>query len=380
VKKYLFALFLGVLCTFLFQKKQKDFSESALYKTLSQENLGMLDDDKRLFIIAGMDYIPQELIEIFESVSGVEVVMDIFDSNDILEAKLLAGGIKYDIVFPTAWPHFSRQLKAGIYQKLDKKQIDMSCFDEDLLKRLEVYDTDNSYAVPFQFGISGIGMDEKLVEQLVGNVSKDSLSIMFDPANAKKLSKHRISVYESPGELFPTVLAYLGLNPESEKEDDIIRAAEHLKKIRPYITKFSSFGFEDLACGNACVVLSTSGDILRVRKDNANPNIKFFFPREGASLWIDVAAIPIKASHIKNIYAFFRFLFHPMVIAEVTNATSRANAVTKATQYVNEDLRNDPNVYPNENIRRKCYIEKPLPSNLETLKTRLLSKIKVMDN
>ncbi|MDR0753366.1 MAG: extracellular solute-binding protein [Holosporaceae bacterium] len=369
-----------MLCTFLFQKKQKDFSESALYKTLSQENLGMLDDDKRLFIIAGMDYIPQELIEIFESVSGVEVVMDIFDSNDILEAKLLAGGIKYDIVFPTAWPHFSRQLKAGIYQKLDKKQIDMSCFDEDLLKRLEVYDTDNSYAVPFQFGISGIGMDEKLVEQLVGNVSKDSLSIMFDPANAKKLSKHRISVYESPGELFPTVLAYLGLNPESEKEDDIIRAAEHLKKIRPYITKFSSFGFEDLACGNACVVLSTSGDILRVRKDNANPNIKFFFPREGASLWIDVAAIPIKASHIKNIYAFFRFLFHPMVIAEVTNATSRANAVTKATQYVNEDLRNDPNVYPNENIRRKCYIEKPLPSNLETLKTRLLSKIKVMDN
>jgi putrescine transport system substrate-binding protein len=380
MKKYLFVLFLCILCVFLFQKRQKNFGESALYKTLSRENFGQLDDDRRLFIIAGMDYIPQELIEVFESVSGIDVVMDIFDSNDILEAKLLAGEVKYDVVFPTAWPHFSRQLKAGIYQKLNKNRIDMSCFDEDILKRLAEYDIDNSYAIPFQFGISGIGMDEKLVEQLVGDAPKDSLSIIFDPANAKKLSRHRISVYESPDELFPATLAYLGLNPESEKEEDIIKAAEHLKKIRSYIAKFSSFGFEDLACGNACVVLSTSGDILKVRRDNANPNIKFFFPREGASLWVDVAAIPMKASHINNIYAFFRFLFHPMVMAEVTNITSRANAVTKATQYVNEDLKNDPNVYPNENIRRKCYIEKPLPSNLEALKTRLLSKIKVMDN
>ncbi|MDR2646227.1 MAG: extracellular solute-binding protein [Holosporaceae bacterium] len=380
MKKYLFVLFLGALCAFLFQKRQKDFSESALYKTLSQEDFGPLNDDRRLFIIAGMDYIPQELIEIFESISGIEVVMDIFDSNDILEAKLLAGEVKYDIVFPTAWPHFSRQLKAEIYQKLDKNRIDMSCFDEDILKRLAEYDIDNSYAIPFQFGISGIGMNEKLVEQLARNAPKDSLSIIFDPANAKKLSKHRISVYESPDELFPATLAYLGLNPESEKEEDIIKAAEHLKKIRPYIAKFSSFGFEDLACGNACAVLGTSGDILKVRRDNSNPNIKFFFPREGAPLWVDVAAIPIGASHINNIYAFFKFLFHPMVIAEVTNVTSRANAVTKATQYVNENLKNDPNVYPDRNIRKKCYIEKPLSSNLETLKTRLLSKIKAMDN
>jgi putrescine transport system substrate-binding protein len=341
---------------------------------------GPYDNDKRLHIIVGIDYISHELIEIFEDISGVEVIVDIFDSNEILEAKLLAGGVKYDIVFPTAWPHFARQLKAGIYQKLDKERLDMSIFDGDILRRLAEYDEDNNCAVPFQFGISGIGINEKLVEQLVGSVAKDTLALIFDPDNAQKLSKHRISIYESSDELFPALLAYLGRNPESEEEEDIIKAAEHLRKIRPHIAKFTSFGFEDLACGNACVVLSTSGDVLKIKKDNNNPNIKFFYPKEGASLWVDVAAIPANAKHINNIYAFFKFLFHPMVIAEITNITSRANAVIKATKYVNEDLKNDPNIYPNANIRKKCYIEKPLPPRLEMLKTRLLSKIKSMSN
>lgn len=380
MKKYIFVLFLAALCIFFMQRKHKDREDSAIHRTLSLENLGPYDEDKRLYIIAGIDYIPHELIRIFEDISGIEVIVDIFDSNEMLEAKLLAGGTKYDIVFPTAWPHFSRQLKTGIYKKLNKKLLDISIFDSDILKMLAEYDNDNSYAVPFQFGISGIGINEEFAEQLIGSATRNSLALIFDPDNARKLSRHRISIYDSPDELFPTVLAYLGLNPESEKEEDIIKAAEHLKKIRPYIAKFTSFGFEDLACGNACVVLGTSGDIVKVRKDNGNSNIKFYYPKEGASLWIDIAAIPIKAQHINNIYAFFKFLFHPMVIAEVTNVTSRANAVIKATQYVNEDLKNDTNIYHNVDTRKKCYIEKPSPQHLKMLKTRLLSKIKSMDD
>jgi putrescine transport system substrate-binding protein len=307
-------------------------------------------------------------------------VVDIFDSNEILEAKLLAGEAKYDLVFPTAWPHFSRQLKAGIYQKLDKNRIDISIFDQSIMHRLSEYDIDNLYAIPFQFGISGIGIDEKIANQLVGNSPKDTFSLIFDPVNAKKLSKYRISLYESSDEIFPAVLAYLGLNPESEDEKDIIEAAKHLQKIRPYISKFTSFGYEDLASGNACVALGTSGDVLKVQRDNNNPNIKFFRPREGVSLWVDIVAIPIKARHINNIYAFLQFLFHPLVIAEVTNITSRANAVIKATQYVEDDLKNNLNIYPDADIRKNCYVERPLPANIESMKTRLLTKIKSMDN
>jgi putrescine transport system substrate-binding protein len=368
------------LCAFLFQRHIEPEERSAMYGILSRENFGPFDEDKRLYIIIGIDYIPHELVELFEEITGVKVIVDIFDSNEILEAKLLAGGAKYDIVFPTAWPHFSRQLKAGIYREFDKKRIDMSVFDKDILDKLADYDSDNKHAVPFQFGISGIGINEKIVNQLLGNFPRNTFALLFDPENAKKLSKYRISLYESPDEIFPAVLAYLGIDPETEKEDDILKAAEHLKKIRPYISKFTSFGFEDLSSGNACIALATSGDILKVQRDNNNPDIKFFYPKEGASLWIDVAAIPLKARHVNNIYAFLKFLFHPMVIAEVTNVTSRANAVVKATKYVRSDLRNNSDIYPSAAVRKKCYIEKPLPSSLESLKTRLLTKIKSMDN
>jgi putrescine transport system substrate-binding protein len=373
-------LFFCILYAFLFEKSSKENVEkSRLYEMLSGEQFGPFDEEKQLYIIIGMDYIPHELIELFEEITGVKVVVDIFDSNEILEAKLLAGGIKYDVVFPTAWPNFSRQLKAGIYKEFDKSRIDMSIFDKDILDRLAEYDPENKHAVPFQFGISGIGANDEILRQLLGDFPRDTFALVFDPENAKKLSKYRISFYESPDEMFPAVLAYLGLDPETENEDDIKKAAEHLKKIRPYISKFTSFGFEDLASGNACVTFATSGDVLKVQRDTKNPNIKFFYPKEGASLWIDVAAIPLKARHINNIYAFLKFLFHPAVIAEVTNITSRANAVVKAAPYVDADLTGNTDIYPSADVRKKCYIEKPLPSKIESLKTRLLTKIKSMD-
>lgn len=347
-----------------------------MYLELSQEDFGPFDERKILYLTVGIDYIPQELIELFTQITGVQVVVDIFDSNEILEAKLLAGGVKYDLVFPTAWPNFARQLKAGIYQKLDKRRLDMAIFDQDILTRLAKHDENNDYAVPFQFGISGLGIDEKIVDELLSSMPKDTFALIFDPVNAQKLSKYRISIYESPNELFPAVLAYLGLDPESENEEHIAQAAEHLKKIRPFIAKFTSFGFEDLASGSACATLGTSGDMLKVRRENAR--IKFYYPREGASLWVDVVAIPLKAKHTNNAYAFLKFLFHPMVIAEVTNTTARANAVVKSEKYQLPELKNNPDIYPGVDIRRKCYVEKPQPSHIESLKTRLLTKIKAM--
>ncbi|MDR3187285.1 MAG: extracellular solute-binding protein [Holosporaceae bacterium] len=381
MKKYLLlVLLLGAFCAFIFQKPDgMEHGDDELRQALADEKFSPLDEDKRLYIITGIDYVPYELIELFEDLTGVKVIVDIFDSNEILEAKLLAGGAQYDIVFPTAWPHFSRQLKAGIYQELDKTRLNFSIFDQDILKRLSAYDQDNMHAIPYQFGISGIGLDEKIVDELVKDAPKNSLALLFDPIYAEKISKHRISVYESPNELFPAVLAYLGLNPETENEDDIVKAAEHLKKIRRFISKFTSFGFEDLSSGNACATLSTSGDVLKVSRDNHMPNVKFFCPKEGVSLWVDVAAIPLGARHMNNIYAFLKFLLHPRVISRVTNKTSRANAVTGANRYVDRNLINNPDIYPSVAIRKKCYIEKPLAPHAESLRTRLFTKIKSME-
>lgn len=376
-------LFVFIICFFVFYGFYSHTNDIkinksclGLYNTLKNQDFGKLDSEKILYIDIGIDYIPYELIELFEKLSGVRVIVDVFDSNEILEAKLLAGGAQYDIVFPTAWPHFSRQLNADIYQKIDKRKINYDIFDKDILEKLAKYDIDNQHAVPYQFGISGIGISKRAVELLDKNAPMNSYALLFDPQYAKILSKYRISVYESSDELFPAVMAYLGLNPESEKEEDIKKAAEQLKKIRPYIAKFTSYGFEDLATENACAVLSTSGDIIKSGMTNKKAEIKFILPKEGASLWVDVAAIPLKAKHVNNAYAFFRFLFHPQVIAYVTNSTSRANAVTAAGKFVKTELIKNENIYPTAQIRQKCYIEKPSSAKIESLKTRLLTIIK----
>lgn len=361
------------------QNPYLDKSCIELYDYLSQNDFKggfVLDQEKVLYINVGIDYIPYELIELFEKLSGLRVIVDIFDTNEILEAKLLAGGAQYDIVFPTAWPNFSRQLEAGIYQEIDKSCLDFSIFDKDIMERLARYDTGNKHAIPYQFGISGIGINADVVSSLIEEAPLDSYALLFNPVYAERLSKYRVSLYESPDELFPALLAYLGLDPETESETDIQKAAEQLKKIRPYVSKFTSYGFEDLGAENACITLGTSGDILKSASNNPKLNIKFLYPKEGASLWVDVAAIPVNAKHVKNAHAFFKFIFNPRVIAYVTNATSRANAVVVANQFVDEELIENNYIYPGEKIRKNCYIEAPSSPKTEALKTQLLTIIK----
>lgn len=375
MKRFVCIVLLFIACAVVWVKCHVE-CDDVLYNELKGEKFGVLDKEKCLSIIVGMDYIPYKFIELFEKLTHVRVTVDISDSNEILESKLLAGGAQYDLVFPTAWPNFSRQLQANIYRKIDHSKIDISVFDKDIMQRLAEYDEGNLHAVPYQFGIAGIGVRENIVNKILPNVSKDSLALIFDPKNAAKLRQYRISIYDSPNELFPALLLYLGKDPNSKNVEDICAAARHLQKIRKYIAKFSSFGFEDLASGSACVTLSTSGDILEVQKNDTNANIKFYYPKEGTSLWVDVVAIPRGARHINNAYAFLRFLFHPKVISSITNATSRANAVVAADKYVNKTLTNNPYIYPTTQIREKCYIEKPLPPHIERLKTRLLTRVK----
>ena len=377
MKKYfIFIITLSFLYVFRSSFEERDCFDLPLYQELKKEDFGPLDREKNLNIIIGIDYLPYEFIEMFEKLTGIEVHVDIFDSNEILEAKLLAGGSQYDVVFPTAWPNLARQLSANIYRKIDHERIDFSKFNPIVLEKLETHDEGNLYGIPYQYGISGMGMDVDAVEKVFPEVDKHDLGLFLDPKNAEKLAKARFSVYDSAGELFPMILCYLGLDPESIDEEDIQKAANHLKKVRPFIYKFTEFGFEDLSSQNVTLTLGTSGDIIKVRKDTGRKNIKFFYPKQGTALWVDVVAIPKGATHINNIYAFFKFLFHPKIIASITNSTHRANCVTEADKYVDKAIITDENVYPPLEFSKKCYITKPVPTNIETLRTRLLTKIK----
>lgn len=378
MKKY-FLLIISLSFLYVFRSsdsEERNCYVSSVYEELANEDFGPFDREKKLNIIIGIDYLPYEFVEMFEHLTGIKVHVDIFDSNEILEAKLLAGSSQHDIVFPTAWPNFARQLTAKVYQPIDYSRINLSKFNSIILEKLSIYDKKNRYGIPYQYGISGMGMDAETIEKVFPGVDKHDLALFLDPKNAKNLEKVRFCVYDSAGELFPMILCYLGLNPESTDENDIQKAADHLKKIRPYIYKFTEFGFEDLSSQNATLALGTSGDITKIRKDTGRKSIKFFYPKQGTSLWVDVVAIPAGAKHINNVYAFFKFLFHPKVIAAVTNRTYRANCVTEANQYVNKEIVTDKNIYPSLEFSKKCYIAKPVPANIETLRTRLLTKIK----
>lgn len=349
-------------------------------KSAKQIDYSDRDSDNSLYVYLGIDYIPQEIIKLFEKLSGIEVIVSIFDSNETLETKMLAGGAQYDIVFPTAFPCFNRQLHADIYHKLDKTKIDMKVFDEYIISKLASFDTYNEYCIPFQWGISGLGINEEIVRKLLPNVNLDSYAVIFDEENVKQLSKRGVSVYESHEELFPAVAAYLGLDPENLQKDDVEKIANHLRKIRKYIGKFTGYGFEDLSCGGSCVVLSTSGDITSVRNQQLetknHSSVKFILPKEGASLWIDVAAIPHNAKHIKNAHLFLKFLTNPCVSAWITNITYRATAVKAASKYIIPQILNNKYIYPDSEVKSNCYIEKYAHTSLNKVRTRELTKIK----
>lgn len=334
------------------------------------------DDDKVLYLYTGIDYIPYEIIKLFEKKAKLHVITSIFDSNETLEAKMLAGGAMYDIVFPTAFPNFHRQLLASIYQKINMENIGLPVFDAYVQSKLP----SNEYCIPYQWGISGIGINLKLAKKALPNVALDSYAIVFEEKYVKHLAKYGVSLSDSHDEVFPEVAAYLGKSLESLNHTDIKQIASKLNKIRKYIKKFTQYGFEDLSSENACVVFGTSGDIYNVKKQQENTTreqtIIFVAPKEGVALWVDVAAIPRAAKHVKNAHLFLKFITQPTVAAYIANSTCRATAVVEALRFVDDELKNNIHIFPDETIKRKCYIEKYQHGSLSRERAHEFTKIK----
>jgi putrescine transport system substrate-binding protein len=325
-------------------------------------------------------FIPPEVLADFEALTGIRVIFDVFDTNELLEAKLFAGNSGYDLVFPTAWPYLARQLQGGVYQPLDQERLrSVWCLDPELLHRLETIDPDHQYAVPYQWGIMGLGIRAQKVKKILGHIPH-SWGLVFDPKYAAQLHSARIELCDAPGELIPAVLSFLGRDPESASLEDLEAAAEALRRIRPYITKFNPSGYESLASGTATVVIGTSGDILRARRqavrEGWGKDVAFISPEEGTALWMDVMAIPKGAPHPHNAHAFITYLLHPRVMAAVTTFTLCANAVPASWRYLDASIRNNVLIYPTLKMRRKCYLERNMPAAYEAARTRVLTQIK----
>ena len=327
------------------------------------------------------DYIGETTLADFQKETGIKPVYDVFDSNETLEGKLLAGRTGYDVVVPSN--HFlGKQIKAGAFQKLDKSKLpNYSNLDPVLLKRLEQNDPGNLYAVPYLWGTNGIGYNVDKIKAVLGVDKIDSWSAVFEPQNIKKLQSCGVAFLDSADEMMPTVLNYMGLNANSTNPEDYKKAEAKLLAVRPYVTYFHSSKYiADLANGDICIAIGFSGDMFQARNRAAEAkkgvNIAYTIPKEGGALWFDMLAIPKDSGNVKEAHTFINYLLKPEVIAQVSDSVGYANPNPGSDKLMEQSIRTDESVYPPQAVLDKTYVSVELPPNIQRLMTRSWTKVK----
>jgi putrescine transport system substrate-binding protein len=332
------------------------------------------------------DYIAPTVLDDFTRETGIKVRYDTFDSNDTLEAKLLAGKSGYDVVVPTAY-FLARQIEAGVFLKLDKAKLPnlVNAWPE-ISDRLARYDPGNQYAVDYMWGTTGIGYNVKNARQIVGaDVPAaslfDSWKDVFDPTRIAKFKDCGVHLLDSSDDIMPAALFYLKLDPNSSDPVDLQKAADLLTKIRPYVRKFHSSEYLNaLASGEICLVVGFSGDIKQAQKRAAEAKggiaIGYSIPEEGAQLWFDVFAIPKDAPDPDEAHALINYLLKPEVAAKNTNFISYANGNIVSQKFIEKSILDDPTIYPDAAVMAKLYTISAHDQKTQRLINRLWTRIK----
>jgi putrescine transport system substrate-binding protein len=337
--------------------------------------------DKVLNVYNWSDYIQPSLIADFEKETGIHVNYDVYDSNEILETKLLTGHTNYDVVGPSG-AFLERQLKAGIYQKLDKSQLpNLKNVDPDIARGTALYDPGNQYAIDYMWITSGVGYNAAEIKARMADAPLDSWRMIFDPAVVSKFADCGISILDAPSEVLATALIYIGRNPNSNSVEDLKAGEQVLRAIRPYVRFVDSSRYIDnLANGDVCLVMGWSGDIKqahdRAAESGKGIDVRYSIPREGAIVNFDLMAIPADAPHVQNAHRFLDFLLRPEVAAQNSNLIKYANAVSPALQPLDPAVRNDQGVFPPPEVRARLVAERARPADFQRLLTRMWTRFK----
>ncbi|NWB94344.1 polyamine ABC transporter substrate-binding protein [Pseudomonas gingeri] len=338
-------------------------------------------DDKVLHVYNWSDYIAPDTVANFEKETGIKVVYDVFDSNETLEAKLLAGKSGYDIVVPSN-NFLAKQIKAGVYQELDKSKLsNYGNLNQSLLKAVSVSDPGNKHAFPYMWGSIGIGYNPEKVKAALGVDKIDSWDVVLKPENLAKLKSCGVSFLDSPTEMLPVALHYLGLPTDTQKKDDLKKAEDLFLKLRPSISYFHSSKYiSDLANGNICVAIGYSGDVQQAKSRAAEAGDKvkvaYSIPKEGAGSFYDMVSIPKDAENTEAAYKFMNYLLKPEVMAAITDSVRFPNGNEKATALVDKSITSDPGIYPPADVQAKLYAIADLPAATQREMTRSWTKIK----
>jgi putrescine transport system substrate-binding protein len=326
------------------------------------------------------DYIKPEVLRKFEARYGVQVHYNVFDSNNTLEAKLLAGHSGYDVAFPSG-AYLESMIAAGVFRPLDKSALpNLKNLDPLIMQRLALHDPGNAHAVDYAWGITGMAYDEAKIRARLPQAPVDSWSLMFDPKVAARLADCGIGLYESPNIVVPSVLAWLGEPPDSEAAGELERAGKALMAVRPYIRKISSGSLvDDLATGELCVIISSNGDAMQAQERTriaANGiQVRYSIPREGAVMWFDVAAIPADAPHPENAHRLINFLMDPAIAAENSNAIHYPNGNAASQSMLQPELTNAA-IFPSGELASRLIPERAKSEAYVRLRTRMWTRFR----
>lgn len=341
-------------------------------------------EEKKLLIYNWEEYLPQDVLDEFEKETNIHVVYDVFDSNEILEARLLSGPSGYDVVFPSSSPFFSRQLAAGAFLKLDKAKLpNLKDVSPTLLKLLEKVDPGNLYGIPYLWGTSGFAYNKEKIEQLMPDAPKNSLAMLMDPNVVRRFSKCGVSLMEQASDVFDAALLYANRPPNPASVEELELAKKVLQAVRPYMSKFITFQVvAELSNGDLCLsqCFSLEAFLAQQRTKEAKQPFKIFYttPKEGTEIWCDMMAIPHDAPHPNNAHVFMNFLLRPEIMARITNATYAANPVDKSKLWIDEKIRDSAIIYPELSKLPNIYVQKFAPREIEKHRLRLWLQFKAM--
>jgi len=345
------------------------FSTSAM----AQENV--------LNVYNWSDYIEPEAIVAFEKETGIKVNYDVYDSNEVLEAKLMSGGSGYDLVVPTG-AFLERQVQAGIYGEIDKKKLNnYKNLDQAFIEKIAQHDAGNAHNVPYAWGTIGLGYNKAQLQERLGDQPINTLDLIFNPEIAAKVADCGIAILDSPAEVMSIALNYLGLDPNSESKAELKRASELIASVRSSIRYFHSSKYiSDLANGDVCVALGYNGDILqsesRAAEAGQGVEVGYAIPQEGTLVWFDLMAIPNDAPHKEAAYQFIDYILRADVAAGISNYVYYAVANTAAEPLLNEDVISNLGIYPDDATKAKLFTQKAHAAKYDRLLTRAWTGIK----
>jgi putrescine transport system substrate-binding protein len=338
-------------------------------------------EDKRLFIYNWTDFISRNTIPEFEKQTGIKVTYDVYDSEETMDARLLAGSSGYDVVVAST-EYFGREIKAGVYIPLDRSKLpNWKNLDPRILAIQTAHDPGNLHSVPYLHAINGFAYNVDMVRARMPNAPVDSLDMLFKPEIVAKFADCGVTLLDSAADTLLLAMKYLGLDPNSTKREDYQAAEALLLKVRPFIRSFDSSEYlNGLANREICIAMSWSSDYAlsraRARAVGVNVNLAFTVPKEGANQNFTSMLIPEGAPHPDAAYRFINFMLRPEVIAEVTNEIYYGNDNAASRELINPSILADETLYPTPAIEARLFRAEEASAATERIRTRTWTRVK----